>query len=236
MTIIGVKIDKKFMRDLLILILGVGLYVLSVQLFVIPNRLASNGVAGFSVLMDFVFGINPALTFFLVNVPLFIFGGRSLPRRILLLSIPGALAMSGWLMIYEALGVTGFQFSHVIFAGIFDGLLSGFGAGLVIISEGTFGGSILLSRILEEQWNFKIDKVLFMVDVVVLSVSLLTFLSLPNFAVTLLSCYIFSKMTLIVGREDYRKSLMNRGKRNLSKKFLLHKNFKNNRIKITDRN
>jgi len=128
MTIIGVKIDKKFMRDLLILILGVGLYVLSVQLFVIPNRLASNGVAGFSVLMDFVFGINPALTFFLVNVPLFIFGGRSLPRRILLLSIPGALAMSGWLMVYEALGVTGFQFSHVIFAGIFDGLLSGFGA------------------------------------------------------------------------------------------------------------
>lgn len=219
MTIIGVKIDKKFMRDLLIFILGVGLYVLSVQLFVIPNRLASNGVAGFSVLMDFVFGINPALTFFLVNVPLFIFGGRSLPRRILLLSIPGALAMSGWLMIYEALGVTGFQFSHVIFAGIFDGLLSGFGAGLVIISEGTFGGSILLSRILEEQWNFKIDKVLFMVDVVVLSVSLLTFLSLPNFAVTLLSCYIFSKMTLIVGREDYRKSLMNRGKRIYQKVF-----------------
>ena len=207
------------MRDLLILIIGVGLYVLSVQLFVIPNRLASNGVAGFSVLMDFVFGINPALTFFLVNVPLFIFGGRLLPRRILLLSIPGALAMSLWLMIYEALGVTGFQFSHVIFAGIFDGILSGIGAGLVIISEGTFGGSILLSRILEEQWDFKIDKVLFLVDVVVLSVSLLTFLSLPNFAVTLLSCYIFSKMTLIVGREDYRKSLMSRGKKIYQKVF-----------------
>ncbi|WP_101961677.1 YitT family protein [Lactococcus cremoris] len=219
MTIIGVKIDQKFMRDLLILIIGVGLYVLSVQLFVIPNRLASNGVAGFSVLMDFVFGINPALTLFLVNVPLFIFGGRLLPRRILLLSIPGALAMSLWLMIYEALGVTGFQFSHVIFAGIFDGILSGIGAGLVIISEGTFGGSILLSRILEEQWDFKIDKVLFLVDVVVLSVSLLTFLSLPNFAVTLLSCYIFSKMTLIVGREDYRKSLMSRGKKIYQKVF-----------------
>ncbi|AEU41150.1 Transporter [Lactococcus cremoris subsp. cremoris A76] len=219
MTIIGVKIDQKFMRDLLILIIGVGLYVLSVQLFVIPNRLASNGVAGFSVLMDFVFGINPALTFFLVNVPLFIFGGRLLPRRILLLSIPGALAMSLWLMIYEALGVTGFQFSHVIFAGIFDGILSGIGAGLVIISEGTFGGSILLSRILEEQWDFKIDKVLFLVDVVVLSVSLLTFFSLPNFAVTLLSCYIFSKMTLIVGREDYRKSLMSRGKKIYQKVF-----------------
>lgn len=219
MKLMGVKIDQKFMRDLAILIVGVGLYVLSVQLFVIPNRLASNGVAGFSVLMDFVFGINPALTFFLVNIPLFAFGGRSLPRRILLLSVPGALSMSVWLMIYEALGVTGFQFSHVIFAGILDGILSGIGAGLVIISEGTFGGSILLGRILEEQWDFKIDKVLFMVDVVVLSVSLLTFLSLPNFAVTLLSCYIFSKMTLIVGRAEYRQLLMHRGKRIYRKVF-----------------
>ncbi len=219
MKLMGVKIDQKFMRDLAILIVGVGLYLLSVQLFVIPNRLASNGVAGFSVLMDFVFGINPALTFFLVNIPLFAFGGRLLPRRILLLSVPGALSMSVWLMIYEALGVTGFQFSHVIFAGILDGILSGIGAGLVIISEGTFGGSILLGRILEEQWDFKIDKVLFMVDVVVLSVSLLTFLSLPNFAVTLLSCYIFSKMTLIVGRAEYRQLLMHRGKRIYRKVF-----------------
>ena len=81
MTLLGVKIDKYFMRDLLILLIGVGLYVLSVQLFVIPNRLASNGVAGFSVLMDFVFGVNPALTFFLVNVPLFTFGRKYLSSR-----------------------------------------------------------------------------------------------------------------------------------------------------------
>ena len=219
MTLIGVKIDRLFLRDLFILLVGVGLYILSIQLFVVPNAMASNGIAGFSVFIHFVFGINPALTFFAVNIPLFLLSWKLLEQRELLLTIPGALAMSGWMMIYEAIGITGFQFSHVIFAGIFDGLLSGFGAGLVIISEGTFGGSILLSRILEEQWNFKIDKVLFMVDVVVLSVSLLTFLSLPNFAVTLLSCYIFSKMTLIVGREDYRKSLMNRGKRIYQKVF-----------------
>ncbi len=37
MTLLGVKIDKYFMRDLLILLIGVGLYVLSVQLFVIPQ-------------------------------------------------------------------------------------------------------------------------------------------------------------------------------------------------------
>ena len=206
MTLLGVKIDKYFMRDLLILLIGVGLYVLSVQLFVIPNRLASNGVAGFSVLMDFVFGVNPALTFFLVNVPLFTFGRKYLSSRELLLSIPGAAAMSVWMIIYEAIGITGIQFSN----GIFDGILSGTAAGLVIISEGTFGGTLLLGRILEEKWSFKVDKVLFGGDVIVLSLSLLTYLTLPNFAVTLLSCYLFSKVTLIVGRADYRQELLQR--------------------------
>ena len=210
MTLLGVKIDKYFMRDLLILLIGVGLYVLSVQLFVIPNRLASNGVAGFSVLMDFVFGVNPALTFFLVNVPLFTFGRKYLSSRELLLSIPGAAAMSVWMIIYEAIGITRIQFSNIVFAGIFDGILSGTAAGLVIISEGTFGGTLLLGRILEEKWSFKVDKVLFGGDVIVLSLSLLTYLTLPNFAVTLLSCYLFSKVTLIVGRADYRQELLQR--------------------------
>lgn len=213
MTMLNVKIDKKFLRDLLLLIVGVGLNVLSIQIFVIPNALASNGLGGLSVLMDFVFGVNPALTFFIVNIPLFLFGWRFLAPRVLLLSIPGALSMSLWMLLYEKLGITGFEFGHLILAGFADGLLSGLGAGLAIISQGTFGGSILLALILEKKWKFKLDKVLFAVDICVLGLSLLSFLALPNFAVTLISCYIFSKMTLFVGRPEYRKLLIGRGKK-----------------------
>ncbi|MHC5922190.1 YitT family protein, partial [Lactococcus lactis] len=35
MTLIGVKIDRLFLRDLFILLVGVGLYILSIQLFVV---------------------------------------------------------------------------------------------------------------------------------------------------------------------------------------------------------
>ncbi|MQW23981.1 MULTISPECIES: YitT family protein [unclassified Lactococcus] len=208
MNLFNVKIDKKFLRDLIILIFGVGLYILSVRLFVIPNRLASNGIAGFSVLINFVFHINPALTFFVVNVPLFLFGWRLLSNRVLLLSIPGAAAMSIWMLIFESIGVNGIVFNQMIWAGLFDGILSGIGAGIVVISEGTFGGSLLLSRMMEDQWNFKIDRVLFGIDLVVMILSLLTYLALPNFAVTLLSSLIFSKVTRFVGRPDYRNKIL----------------------------
>ena len=218
MRIFDVKIDQKFLKDLILLIFGVGLYILSVRIFVLPNFLASNGIAGFSVFINFVFKINPALTFFLVNIPLFLFGWKLLTKRELLLSVPGAVAMSLWMLIFEQLGITGFTFDQMIWAGIFDGFLSGIGAGLVVVSEGTFGGSLLLSRIMEDQWNFKIDRILFGIDVVVMMLSLLTYLALPNFATTLLSCFIFSKVTRFIGRKTYRTALLTRIKKNLFEK------------------
>ena len=208
MRILDVSIDRQFIKDLALLILGVGLYVLSVRLFVLPNRLASNGVAGFSVLINFVFGVNPALTFFLVNIPLFIFGWRNLTRRELLLSLPGAACMSLWMLVYEALNISGFQFDHLVLAGLADGILSGIGSGLVVISRGTFGGSLLFSRMLEHSFGFPIDRVLFGIDIFVLSLSLISFLAFPNFVVTLLSCLIFSKVTRFIGRHSYRKQIL----------------------------
>jgi len=204
MALLGVKIDKKFMRDLILLLLGVGLYILSIQLFVVPNAMASNGIAGFSVFIQFVFGVNPALTFFAVNIPLFFLSWKLLNKRELLLTIPGALAMSGWMMVYEALGVTGFQIPSLVVVGLLDGLLSGLGAGLVVLSQGTFGGSILLARLFENKWHISIDRTLFGIDVGVMLLAVITYLALPNFLVTLLSCFIFSKVTRFVGRAEYR--------------------------------
>lgn len=218
MKLLGVSLDQKFFKDLMVLILGVGCYILSVRLFVIPNLLASNGIAGFSVFVNFVFNIDPALTFFVINIPLFIFGWKLLTKRELLLSIPGAAAMSLWMIVFERMGVQGFQFNQIIFAGIADGVLSGIGAGLVVISEGTFGGSLLLSRIMEDQWKLPIDRVLFGIDVVVMILSLLTYLTFPNFAVTLLSCFIFSKVTRFLGRKEYRIQVIKKLRFNLLRK------------------
>ncbi|MCT0467190.1 YitT family protein [Lactococcus cremoris] len=210
MTLIGVKIDRLFLRDLFILLIGVGLYILSIQLFIVPNAMASNGIAGFSVFIHFVFGLNPALTFFAVNIPLFLVSWKLLEQRELLLTIPGALAMSGWMMIYEAIGITGFQMDSLIAVGVIDGILSGIGAGLVVLSQGTFGGSILLARLFENKWKISIDKTLFGIDIVVMLLALVTYLALPNFFVTLLSCFIFSKVTRFIGRPSYRQQVLER--------------------------
>ncbi|MFC4652053.1 YitT family protein [Lactococcus nasutitermitis] len=218
MTLYKVKIDRRFLIDLCLLLIGVGLYALSVHIFVIPNTLASNGIAGLSIFMNFVFNINPFVTVLLVNIPLFIFGGKLLGKRELLLSIAGASAMSLWLIFFETLNISGVQYNHLIFAGISDGILSGIGVGIAVLSRGTLGGSLMLSLIMEKHLKIPIDRVLLGVDIIVLLLSFMTFLALPNFAVTLLSCLIFSKVTRFVGRKNYRQQVINKLKYNILRK------------------
>ena len=58
------------------------------------------------------------------------------------------------------------------------------------------------------KWDYK--KFLEEIDIVVMGLSLATYLAFPNFAVTLLSCYIFSKVTRFIGRKDYRDKILDR--------------------------
>lgn len=210
MIIFNVKLNRSFLKDLILLILGVGLIVLSIQLFVLPNELASNGLAGFAVTMNFIFSTPPSLTFFLINIPIFLIGWKALKRRELLLSIPGALATSVWFLFFESIGIMGFPMSHPLIAGVLDGLLSGLGAGFILLSQGTSGGSVLLSRIIEFKWTFTFDKIHFTIDLFVLLLALSTYLTFPKFIITLFSCFIFSKTARFIGRKDYRKDIINK--------------------------
>jgi uncharacterized membrane-anchored protein YitT (DUF2179 family) len=213
MKIMNVKLDVTFYKDLCVLVCGVGIIAFSIQFFILPNSLASNGLAGLAVLINFVFSFPPSLTFFLINIPIFAVGWKILTRRELLLSIPGALSMSVWLFLFETLKVTGPELSHALIAGIGDGFLSGFGAGLIILSCGTSGGSVLLTRIIESGGKHSFDRIHFILDTIVLSLSLVSYLTFPKFLITLLSCFIFSKVARFIGRPDYREQIFSKFKR-----------------------
>ena len=187
MSIIGVKIDKQFIKDLIVLIVGVGFYILSVRLFVIPNYLASNGIAGFQYLL-ILFWNQPSTDFLCSKYSLVSLWVEIVEPKRAFAECYGAAAMSLWMLAYEAMGINGFQFNQIIFAGISDGILSGIGAGLVVVSNGTFGGSILLSRIMEDRWQFTIDRVLFGIDIVVMALSLATYLAFQT--LLSLSCHV----------------------------------------------
>ena len=59
MEIMNVKLDVPFYKDLCVLVCGVGIIAFSIQFFILPNSLASNGLVGLAVLINFVFSFPP---------------------------------------------------------------------------------------------------------------------------------------------------------------------------------
>src|SRR5690606_33585644 len=61
-------------REYLYVLLGSAIVALAFNVFLLPNRVASGGVSGISTITHAVFGWEPALVQWALNIPLFIAG------------------------------------------------------------------------------------------------------------------------------------------------------------------
>src|SRR5699024_6451773 len=109
----------------------------------IKNNLAEGGITGITLLFRAWWGIDPAYTTILLNIPLIILGYRFLGRRGLLFTIYGTLALSVSLWIWQRVAWTQtIDLHHDLFiAGVMAGIFGGFGSGMIYRFGGTTGGS-----------------------------------------------------------------------------------------------
>ena len=123
--------------DLLMITIGTSLYAFGFVTVNIADRLAEGGVAGITLLLRFLLGINPALSTILINIPLLIIGYRYLGKKSLIYTIYGTLILSFWIWIWQIIPVS-LNIHHDLFiAAILAGIIGGFGLGLVYRFNGT---------------------------------------------------------------------------------------------------
>ena len=124
---------------------GSFLVAASFNLFLLPNRIASGGTSGISVIVRELLGIEPAVTQWALNVPLFLLGWRLLGGSFGVKTAVGTavlplfvLLTSGWTPLTD----------NPLLAGIFGGLGVGVGLGIVFRGQGSTGGLDVAARIL----------------------------------------------------------------------------------------
>ena len=166
------KEGKQLLKDYALIVLGTFLAALSLPLFFLPYDIAPGGISGISTVLSSVLPLSVGLISFVLNVPLFLIGWRTVGWRFAVRSFIAMSLMSLFIDLVPVRDVSG----NVMLASVFGGVLLGVGLGLVVRAGATTGGTDMAAKMIHSRVAFlPIATILFMIDGLVVAVAALVF-------------------------------------------------------------
>jgi uncharacterized membrane-anchored protein YitT (DUF2179 family) len=120
-----------------LLLAGCLAIALSFNFFLNPNQIASGGVAGISTIIQQLFGIEPAVMQWVLNIPLFILGMLFLGGQFGLKTAVASVVLPLFVLLTRDLGPLT---TNALLATIYGGIGIGAGLGIVFRGRGSTGG------------------------------------------------------------------------------------------------
>ena len=174
-------------------------YALSINLFIVPNKIVGGGVTGASTLISYLTDWNIGTLSILLNIPILLGGLR----------VEGKTFLLNCLLTTSVLGVcidlTSFlppMTTDPLLASLYGGLVQGVAIGLFVKYMVSSGGTELLARILHEKWEgISIPLFIAMLDAAIVIVGAIVMKNPENvlYALIIIAGSTFVSNTVVVG-------------------------------------
>ncbi|HDH87508.1 MAG: YitT family protein [Deltaproteobacteria bacterium] len=195
---------KQIFWNLCLICLGSVLVAVAINGILVPHQFVSGGFMGVALVIHYLFPSSLlSLLYFLLNVPVFILGWRFVGRRFFFYSIVGMLIFSAAIaLIHVPMPV-----HDNILSALLAGIITGIGTGIILRSNGSSGGTDILSVILANSFSIRIGTTVLAFNVIVLSAASLLF-SLEAALYTLIYIFVSSQiMNIVLTGLSQRKAL-----------------------------
>ncbi|MBE6606121.1 MAG: YitT family protein [Ruminococcaceae bacterium] len=166
------KISIK-LRNHIFFVLGSLLTALTISVFYLPNKIVTGGVSGISTILFHTAGIQPGVTYFVVNAVLLLIGFKYLGRDFVIKTIIGSSIVTVFVQIFSYLPVLT---DNIILNVAFGSILYGFAIGLTLIAGGSTGGTDILGRLIQYRFpSVRIGSAMIISDFIIIFISLIMF-------------------------------------------------------------
>lgn len=187
--------------DYFLILIGALILALSFNSLLLPSHIASGGVVGVSILIQYVFGFEPAYTQWLINIPLLIIGVLFLGRKYGAKTALGTLMLP--LFIYLTKEIPAMTQDSLL-AAVFGGLGAGLGVGITYRGKGSMGGFSILSNLLSLQTGIPLGRCTLLLDGTVIAFA--GFVFGPEQALYALIAVFLTSQTIDVVQIGFRSS------------------------------
>ena len=185
----GLKVKNVFF-----ILLGSAIFAFGLVHFNMQNNLAEGGFTGITLLLYFLFKIDPSYSNLLLNIPLFIIGWKLLGRNVFYYTLLGTISVSVFLWIFQRYQYPIPLDGDLTLAALFAGVFLGIGLGIIFRFGGTTGGVDIIARLVHKYVGWSMGKTMFLFDVFVITLSLLFYLSHREAMYTLVAVFVGARV------------------------------------------
>ncbi|GEN84061.1 membrane protein [Sporosarcina luteola] len=181
---------KSVVFDYVQIVVGSVFVGLAFNIFFLPARIAAGGISGVSTILYELFGYNPAIVQWLINIPLIALGLLLAGKEFSAKTIVGTFSVP--FVIYLTSGID-LPIHNPLLSSIYGGIMLGIGLGIVYRGNGSTGGTALIAQLLKKYTGISSGFSQLIVDGVVVVTSAFVF----NFELALyalMSIYVTSKV------------------------------------------
>lgn len=190
-------------KNIFFIMLGAAIFSFGFVHFNIQNQLGEGGFSGITLILFFVFKLDPALMNLILNIPMFILGWRLLGRKVFVYTVVGTVSVSIFLKIFQIYEIDIHIKDDLFLAALFAGVFVGIGLGIIFRYGGTTGGVDIIARLAHKYVGWSMGKTMFIFDAVVILLSWLTFLDSRSMMYTLVAVFIGARVIDFVQEGAY---------------------------------
>ncbi|WP_026560191.1 YitT family protein [Bacillus sp. J37] len=181
-------------KNIVFILIGSGIFGFGLVHFNIQNNLAEGGFTGITLLLYFLFHIDPSISNLILNIPLFIIGWRVLGKTSFVYTIIGTVSLSLYLWIFQRYQIQMPLKDDLTLAALFAGVSIGIGLGTIFRYGGTTGGVDIIARLTHRYIGWSMGKTMFLFDLCVITISWVAYLSYKEAMYTLVAVFVGARV------------------------------------------
>ncbi|MGM9920085.1 MAG: YitT family protein [Bhargavaea sp.] len=194
----GIKI-----KNLIMILFGAAIFSFGLVHFNIQHELAEGGFTGLTLILLFVFKLDPAIMNLVLNVPMFFIGWKLLGRKTFIYTVVGTVAVSVFLRIFTTYQYDIHMENDLLLVSLFAGVFIGIGLGIIFRFGGTTGGVDIIARLANKYYGWSMGRTMFIFDAGVILLSWATYLTMPKMMYTLVAVYVGARVIDFVQEGAY---------------------------------
>ena len=189
----AVKI-KKILSDYLVIFIGSALFALGFNLFIRDTQIAVGGITGIGMVINYFFpSLSMGFLTFVLNIPFLLLGLWKIGGEFMTKTIFSAISLSFVMGITDRLpSLT----ADPLLCSIYGGMVIGLGIGLVLIKNGSTGGSDIIGLVLRKRYSgVSLGKLILIADAIIILCASFAFKNANSVLYAIIKMYVSSIAT-----------------------------------------